>query len=920
MCEAWWAEVQRLARAEGAATRVLEYSFVFSHEAGTLEQRLAIWVVSGATGELLSSKVVSSTGLGGSRGRSIQKVLAEARSSMNVRGRDAMRDARNARGRGRRNTRGGDRGHLFSYLLKLGQEYARAFRAVSADSRGLEFAQVRPGGQNIPSQAAPAQTITFLPGCTDRSAASSASVSLFEKMPAEVLLNYVFPQLDFMSLMNLLYSCKTFRNLEVMHPPQTAARSFVVKTALQHINILDACNLDLEMILDPEIIRAWMAENDGSEVLDFNYFDFYKRQFYRQPAGELGDQDDTPQTGTSFSFWEYLGRERPDPGDSDEKLEWFTHEIDSELNTIRDKVLESFTELHNPPADHLTIQTQQVCAALIRKRYASLTCSQTDGSSFSVFDQLRHEVEQRRAAAVDLLRRLQDVNETLLFHSILHKLSKGELECVEEWIEKWIGIYRDGEMEATVSTGAPTRNATERANPSGVAEREQIIRAWALEMLHKLRVRSFEREMGGVVGYCNNFSHLAQSYSSHQTTGAASERKKVKETWEVIRKKQHAEEIASETSLLKELYQALIAPVEGALEGAEEVLIVPHKELFEVPWAALTDADGGYLIERYVIRTSPSLRVARQATDKMQQDGNEPRGHVVLVGNPLPTRLGPLCFAENEVKDIEKTLKMAHLEVLEEHYFRSNQTPPATKTNVKRSLEGATWVHVACHADLETDALVLADPSNGTDQDSDLTMHEVQGSEGAKGVRLAQGATVVLSACNTGRGEIKAEGVVGLARGFMLANASATVVSLWSVDDGSTAALMCITYQHLAQTQGCTVPQALRLAMLRLARRPDPLAVTRHDGDGARGSSGGGSTTGVYQVLPLFLSIHSFLLPSPSPSHTSRHPLSVSYFSSKNIEYQILMHTPTTFRQTQFCETAAKSKTKPFLPRMLRTG
>ena len=161
---------------------------------------------------------------------------------------------------------------------------------------------------------------------------------------------------------------------------------------------------------------------------------------------------------------------------------------------------------------------------------------------------------------------------------------------------------------------------------------------------------------------------------------------------------------------------------------------------------------------------------------------------------------------------------------------------------------------------------------------------------------------------------------MGLARGFMLANASATVVSLWSVDDGSTAALMCITYQHLAQTQGCTVPQALRLAMLRLARRPDPLAVTRHDGDGARGSSGGGSTTGVYQVLPLFLSIHSFLLPSPSPSHTSRHPLSVSYFSSKNIEYQILMHTPTTFRQTQFCETAAKSKTKPFLPRMLRTG
>jgi CHAT domain-containing protein len=99
---------------------------------------------------------------------------------------------------------------------------------------------------------------------------------------------------------------------------------------------------------------------------------------------------------------------------------------------------------------------------------------------------------------------------------------------------------------------------------------------------------------------------------------------------------------------------------------------------------------------------------------------------------------------------------------------------------------------------------------------ADLSMLEVQGSEGAQGVRLAPGATVVLSACDTGRGEIKAEGVVGVARGFLLANASAAVVSLWSVHDGSTAALMRIKYGHLAE--GRTVPQALRLAMLRLAR------------------------------------------------------------------------------------------------------
>jgi CHAT domain-containing protein/tetratricopeptide (TPR) repeat protein len=401
--------------------------------------------------------------------------------------------------------------------------------------------------------------------------------------------------------------------------------------------------------------------------------------------------------------------------------------------------------------------------------------------------------------------------------------------------------------------------------------------------------------------------------------------------------RKRAAEMAREVKLLQELHAALIAPVEGALDGAEELLILPHKELFEVPWAALIDSEERYLIERYIIRTAPSLRVARQAADKMQQDGTERHGHVVLVGNPLPTRLSSLRFAEKEVEDIKGILNSARLVVLSEHYFRSKRYPHATKTNVKSSLEGAAWAHMALHGDLETDALVLADACGSSAKDttvapppaplanrqdeiqrledikdleliktcgptecaeklnkeqginlwtpeiakkrmddklralkkaapksapkaSDLSMHEVQGSEGAQGVRLAQGATVVLSACNTGRGEIKAEGVVGLARGFLLANASATVVSLWSVDDGSTAALMRIKYQHLAK--GCTVPQALRLAMLRLARPRESLEACqqgrqaardsgqcldlsgdfmRQDGDGAKGSSGGGS-------------------------------------------------------------------------------
>jgi len=282
---------------------------------------------------------------------------------------------------------------------------------------------------------------------------------------------------------------------------------------------------------------------------------------------------------------------------------------------------------------------------------------------------------------------------------------------------------------------------------------------------------------------------------------------------------------ARERALLRELYAALLAPVEEHLTGAEEVLIVPHKELFEVPWAALIDAHGHFLIEHHVLRVAPSLRVAQQAADSAAQGSARRPGHIVLVGNPLPTRLQPLPCAQQEAQGVHDRLKRANVLVKPEHFYMSDSDPKATKANVKKSLEGAGWAHLALHGDKDTKTLVLAVPASKSDPDHaqpDLSMLEVQGSDEAadkrERVRLADGATVVLSACNTGCGDILAEGVVGLARGFLLAGAAAAVVSLWAVDDGSTAALMDQMYRHLVE--GCTVPQALRLAMLRLACRP----------------------------------------------------------------------------------------------------
>ena len=70
-------------------------------------------------------------------------------------------------------------------------------------------------------------------------------------------------------------------------------------------------------------------------------------------------------------------------------------------------------------------------------------------------------------------------------------------------------------------------------------------------------------------------------------------------------------------------------------------------------------AYGRYLIQRHVIRTVPSLRVARQVADKMQQHVKQAPAHVVLVCNLLPIRYKSLPFAEEEVKDIEDILNRA---------------------------------------------------------------------------------------------------------------------------------------------------------------------------------------------------------------------------------------------------------------------
>ena len=80
----------------------------------------------------------------------------------------------------------------------------------------------------------------------------------------------------------------------------------------------------------------------------------------------------------------------------------------------------------------------------------------------------------------------------------------------------------------------------------------------------------------------------------------------------------------------------------------------------------------------------------------------------------------------------------------------------------------------------------------------------------------------VLSACDTGRGSINSDGVVGLSRSFLAAGVPAVIVSLWSVPDTPTELLMTNFYQNWQEDEMDKV-QALRQAMLKTMNRyPHP--------------------------------------------------------------------------------------------------
>ncbi|KAL9962554.1 hypothetical protein ACROYT_G031662 [Oculina patagonica] len=238
------------------------------------------------------------------------------------------------------------------------------------------------------------------------------------------------------------------------------------------------------------------------------------------------------------------------------------------------------------------------------------------------------------------------------------------------------------------------------------------------------------------------------------------------------------------------LYNVIVAPVIQHLRG-NELVIVPDGPLFLVPFAALQDAESRYLCESFRIRVVPSLTCLKMIMDAPPD--HHCKSGALIVGDPwvqdvvdilgIP-KLSQLPGARREAEMIGEIVKSSAL-----------TGSDATKEEVLKRLNSVALIHLAAHGRIKTGEIALAPNTSRKspyprEEDFLLTMSDVL----SVGLRAR---LVVLSCCHSGRGEIKDEGVVGIARAFLGAGARSVLVSLWALEDEATLEFMRVFYERL---------------------------------------------------------------------------------------------------------------------------
>ncbi|GAX40755.1 peptidase-like protein [Tolypothrix sp. NIES-4075] len=300
--------------------------------------------------------------------------------------------------------------------------------------------------------------------------------------------------------------------------------------------------------------------------------------------------------------------------------------------------------------------------------------------------------------------------------------------------------------------------------------------------------------------------------------------------------------------LARKLDEQVMAPIRPLLGDARHLLLSPDGQLTLIPFEALKDEQNKYLIQRYAFSYLTSGRdllrfqlpaksrsnpVVFANIDYDQQEiatasamrGSENRRSADLASLQFDS-LGNTLEEANKIKGIFPDTKIISGKQATEAVIKQLQAPSILHLathgffvpDQQDNMETRLIASLRLENPLLRSGLALAGINNRTKalsntNDGVLTALEVAGLN-LRGTQL-----VVLSACETGLGDVKVgDGLYGLRRALVIAGSQSQVLSLWIVDDAGTKDLMVKYYQNLKAGKGRH--EALREAQMELLKTP----------------------------------------------------------------------------------------------------